>query len=234
MSYVRDDSKGPGFFDLSEDQLWPDLTKAYAGVKALTEASPHNIAAWKLGGTTPLTQDIFKVSDLYFGPIYSHETFCSGMTVSLPLTECKVELEIAVRHGSSGPDAWAVCAEMPSSGIRDLPGKGVTALVADRCAAGALIIGPTQPINSIDDAPKTGVNLISDGQVITSGGTDGLTDTPLSIAHRFCDIAHREGFAPKAGQWIATGGMSPCVQVVRQGQYSVPGSFGFDFHLDLP
>ena len=232
MSYVRDDLAAPGFFDLGKDQLWEDLEGAYGAVLSLTQNSPERIGAWKLGGTTPLTQQIFNVSDLYFGPIYETEVFEAGSTLTLPLTECKVELEIACRIGEDGIDAWTICAEMPSSGIKDLPDRGVTALVADRCAAGALILGPPHPVNTIGDAPKSGVDLVSNGAVLTTGGTDGLTDAPLNIANAFLTKARDLGFEPRRGQWIATGGMTPCVEVDRQGSYSIPNGPGFT--LDLP
>jgi len=143
-----------------------------------------------------------------------------------------VELEIACRVGENGIDAWTICAEMPSSGIKDLPDRGVTSLVADRCAAGALILGSPRPIDTISDAPKSGVDLISGGVVLTSGGTDGLTDAPLNIAHVFLTRARELGFEPQKGQWIATGGMTPCVDVSRQGAYSIQN--GPSFSLDLP
>ena len=231
MTYVRDDTAAPGFFDLPDDQLWDDLPGAYSGVLNLTTASPQQIGAWKLGGTTPLTQKIFNVTELYFGPIYNAEKFEAGATLTLPLTECKVELEIACRIQGDDIDAWTICAEMPSSGIRDLPGRGVTSLVADRCAAGALILGTPQPIETIANAPASGISLTSNGQTLTTGGTDGLTDTPLNIARRFLTIARAHGFAPQSGQWIATGGMTPCVEVPRQGQYAING--GPSFTLDL-
>ena len=49
MTYVRDDTAAPGFFDLPDDQLWDDLPGAYSGVLNLTTASPQQIGAWKLG-----------------------------------------------------------------------------------------------------------------------------------------------------------------------------------------
>lgn len=233
--YVRDDQANPGFFDLSPDQVWPDLSGAYGGVLQLTKASPFSIGAWKLGGTTPLTQKIFNVSETYFGPIYTHEVFEAGATLVLPLSECKIELEIACRVGRDDIDAWCVCAEMPSSGIRDLPGKGVTALVADRCAAGALVLGEACPIDDIGAAPTAGVDLIFEGQVLTNGGTDGLVDTPLNIARGFLTLAKDHGFSPQPGQWIAAGGMTPCVEVPRAGFYTVKsGSQSFSFTLDIP
>jgi len=213
MTYVRDDTAAPGFFDLPDHQLWDDLPGAYSGVLNLATASPQQIGAWKLGGTTPLTQKIFNVTELYFGPIYNAEIFEAGAALTLPLTECKVELEIACRIQG------------------DLPGRGVTSLVADRCAAGALILGTPQPIETIANAPASGISLTSNGQTLTTGGTDGLTDTPLNIARRFLTIARAHGFAPQSGQWIATGGMTPCVEVPRQGQYAING--GPSFTLDL-
>ena len=235
--YRRNDEAGPGFFDLSPDQVWTSLDDAYGAVLDLTKASPHSVAAWKLGGTTPLTRKIFNVTDTYFGPLYTHELYGTGAEISAALTECKVELEIACRisEASGDIDAWCLSAEMPSSGIRDLPGRGVTALVADRCAAGALILGPVQPVSTIAQAPEQ-ASLIHEGEALTTGGIGGLTDTPLNIARGFLDIARTHGFAPQAGQWIATGGMSPCVEVPRGGQFSVRvnGVENFSFTLNIP
>lgn len=233
--YVRDDTAQPGFFDLQPADIWPEQSGAYGAVADLIAGAPQPIGAWKLGGTTPLTQEIFNVSELYFGPLYKDEVYPAQSRITGALTECKVELEIACRIDPEARDldAWCLSAEMPSSGIRDLPDHGVTALIADRCAAGVLVLGEALPISSISEAPQR-ADLVLEGETLTSGGLPGLVDAPLSIARKFLTRARALGFTPEPGQWIATGGMSPCVPVPRQGAFTVTSDVqSFAFTLDL-
>ncbi len=129
----------------------------------------------------------------------------------IALCELKGEVEIALRIDSSGTnyDAWCVALEMPASSIFNLPQAGVAALIADRCAAGALILGPVRQGRL---PPLTGscFQLRINGETKSVASLDALTASPDILFQQFLNIARRHGFTPAANDWVATGGITAC------------------------
>jgi 2-keto-4-pentenoate hydratase len=209
-------------FDLEPDRCFRSLEAAYGAVSAMARAEPHRWAAWKLGGTNHTSRAAFGVSRCYFGPIYSQELrfVAPGRTFTTPahpLAELKGEVELALRLGPDGrtPDAWAVALEMPASPILNLLQAGVAALVADRCAAGALLVGTVRPIatgSPLPDFRTIRFTQECDGTEVAAGTVaDDLVATPTELLAEFLELAHLHNMPVAAGQWVATGGITPCI-----------------------
>lgn len=184
------------------------LEEAYLALAARMD--PARVAAWKLGGTNAGSRAAFGVTRSYYGAVLDDEVAAPGAPLP-PLNELKGEVEVALRlgPGAQGWDAWCVALEMPSAGLADVGGLGVVALVADRCAAGALVLGPawTGPL------PGPGVRL---GQAVSDGRTaEGLVGDllapPDGCLAEFLALARSHGVALRAGQWVATGGVTACI-----------------------
>lgn len=221
-------------FRLSEADLPPDLDAVYAGVAAEVARSGRDVAAYKMGGSTATTRAAFGVTSPYFGPLYAGEVFGNGDTIQLRLAEHKAEPEIAMRVDATGAgiDAWALAVEFPSCPIENLMELGVRALIADRCAAGALVVGEPR---ALFDLPAQGTVRLSHGNdTLTTGALGALDAPPLDIAQAcLADLAAR-GFPARPGQWIATGGLGPCVQVPSKATLHIVSDMGrLDMHLDL-
>jgi 2-keto-4-pentenoate hydratase len=105
--------------------------------------------------------------------------------------------------------AWAVALEMPSSAIANLPDAGVAALVADRCAAGALLLGPVRE-GPLPDLSAARFTLSRDDEQLGEAGYEALVADPVEILREFMTVSRRYGFAPTPGQWVSTGGITPC------------------------
>ncbi len=224
VPYVRNEGPPMPVFPNSLTRFYGDLSPAYGAVRNVVSSSGKRIAAWKLGGTTHSTQALFNVDQLYFGPLYSQELYGHGDRVDLTLAESKVEIELAARISPScdGADAWCLCAELPSSPIADMPSAGASALVSDRCAAGALVLGPqtnTSYANGLASADA--LELRVNGTPMATGGLSALTALPHAIVRDFLQLAPTHGFYPQPGQWIATGGLTPCVEVPRDAHIDV-------------
>ena len=219
-------------FQLEEAYVPKNLEQAYALIRTYTEENPGFPAAWKLGGTTPATQQVFDAKRVYFGAMHSSEVLHRPFYApELDLCELKVEAEIALRIShtankimSKGPsaildanaidlfDAWCWALELPSSPIENLLECGLRALVADRCAAGALVLGECQTMHQ---KPWRGgkLQLLENGKPLCDGGVQALTDQPEECARDFLVEASKLSYCPRGGQWISTGGLTPCMPI---------------------
>lgn len=208
---------------LVKADIAPFLRDAYKGIQTALIARGVKVMAWKLGGTNLVTQQTFSVKDPYFGAIAAQQLFEGQIPVaaSARLIQVQAEPELVLRLAAdmnaspSEPlqddlfDRWCWGFEFPSSPIPNIPELGVCALVADQCAAGLLVLGAAQPMDTL---PLQAEVLVYDGDDVASAGSlAALTDPPIQQAERFVEIATEVGFSLKAGQWIATGGLAPCV-----------------------
>ncbi|UTY46689.1 hypothetical protein [Sinorhizobium fredii] len=225
---------------LFTSQVPTNLSEAYGGIREVVSADPSFGTAWKLGGTTATTQRIFNVDKLYFGALHKCEVaVLPARAPTFPTFELKGEAEIAIRIAPSAMnllegetairsalpsalfDSWCVALELPSSPIGNLVECGLLALVADRCAAGFLALGRAREIDDAIDWTSSKIRIEQNGEVIASGGADALVWTPDECGRAFLLEALAQGFKPKPGQWISTGGATPCVPYNRGAEISV-------------
>lgn len=241
--YLRHGAGGQEALHLTAEDLPKSLDAAYRALAGGQSAEPDTWVAWKLGGTNHASRAAFGVDRLYYGAIARQEIVAgspgaAGATQArlpgFPLFELKGEVEIALRVDAAGTgfDAWCVALEMPSSALADLLGLGVVALVADRCAAGALILGPvfTGPL------PGPGAHFVQriNGEIKADSGFDALVDTPPALLADFLAMAGDHGAPVRPGDWVATGGITPClgyaagdrVAILLDGQVMIDGLIG--------
>lgn len=212
MSYVRHLAQPMSGVWLEADDAPANLEAAYTAITAELRRDPLRWRAWKLGGTNAATRAAFQVRELYYGALAEDEIVEEpGVAPGFPLFEKKGEVEIALRVGPGGRgyDAWCLSLEMPSSPILNLPAAGVAALVADRCGAGALVLGPVRE-GAVPSFEHARFALVVDGTTVSSSGVEALTGSPASILDDFLHLAHAHGLAPRAGDWVATGGITAC------------------------
>ncbi len=190
------------------------------------ELDNRRVVAWKLGGANAYTQHLFKVENIYFGPLLEDEFYMfSTDRLTFPvLPVLAVEAEIALRLSEAGVttpfsdeldpaeafDAWAVALEFPYSIFSDLPAAGLGALLADRCAAGGLFLG--QKYKGVPPEKFTLTLELNDGSV-AEGNETSLLMTPLELAMEFRKKALKNGFELKEKQWISTGGVTTCMSL---------------------
>lgn len=198
------------------------------------------VTAWKLGGTNAATRAVFNVEGPYFGPLRADEVFESSATLNqadypAPLL---AEPEIAVAFERDFPAmaerrrlediantiAWvAPSIELPASVLNHPPSAGVHWLVADRCAAGALVVGPKMPAGDLDTLEQADISIMMDGHHIRAeqntliGGVLGTLQDMLAV---FGD----HNIALPKGVIIATGGLAPARDV--RGTHTMAAHFG--------
>lgn len=217
-----------------------DSTESYRVAVDGISRTGRPVAAWKLGATTGVTRRTFSTDTIYFGALTDAEVWqVSASPAHRPPPVFRAEAEIALRLGidlapgdlagdpegmaGSGDagalfDAWAPALEAPYSPIENLTEAGLTALIADRCAAGALFLGDTRL--GIDHPAMAAELAIVAGDAVLAAARagDALLMTPLAAALGFLDQAAAHGVALKRGQWVSTGGVTPCVDLPLDGR----------------
>ena len=234
------------------EDLPADAAAAYAVAAQCVAQSERAVAAWKLGATTATTRAIFATETIYFGAIFADEMWTAGQSSAhVPPPVFRAEAEIALRlridipsgqgrrlAAELGPkdifDAWTPALEAPYSCIENIPGAGLVGLLSDRCAAGALFLGAAKG-DVLDPAMDDDIAILIDGvEVCAAKASTALLMSPVAAALGFLGVASDQGVAMERGQWISTGGITPCIDLPLDGRAIGLRFGGHDvFTLDL-
>jgi len=192
------------------------IVDAYKIQKRLWQNS-SDIVAWKLGGTNSFTRDLFSVKEPYFGFLTAACLVQSGMKPTNHLNNFELEFCFKIPESYNPEKDYSLnnimewkryfCLEFPYSAIDDLPSKGVSHLIADNCAAGALFISPIE-------IPKPYLSkyemFICNDKVLD--GLDLNEDLYINIK-QFLELSKVHAFDVKGGQYIASGAISNIYQL---------------------
>jgi 2-keto-4-pentenoate hydratase len=213
---------------VTASELPQTVAAAYDVAAATLGLLGTQAAGWKLGATTAGTRRTFATDEIYFGALGAEEIWDSAQSASPPAPpslrgEAEIAFRLAVdvrcedtnaalqRSPAELFDAWAPAIEAPYTCVDNIPEAGLRALLMDRCAAGALYLG--EPRQDIDDpAIDQTLEILVDGACVAKGAAhNSLLMTPVEAARGFLRVAAPQGVDVKRGQWISTGGITPCV-----------------------
>jgi len=211
------------------------LEKAYQ-IQKQNSADLGCIQGWKLGCTTSQARQLFATSSTCYGAIYEAGVMSAANDLALPelIASPMGEVEVCFRLSSAVTrlgeydlkntpvdtfiDTVMPSIELPWS-VFPLPGAGLNVLVADSCAAGALITGEELPWEESKLALFNGsVVLRTDCAVLAEGRVENIVDGPLQALLDFLMLAQQHKLKLSTGQVVATGGCTPCVPLVS-GKY---------------
>jgi 2-keto-4-pentenoate hydratase len=213
---------------IAEPELPATTEVAYDFAAATVGLLNKPVAAWKLGATTAGTRRIFSTEEIYFGALLPEEVWIStlGERPPAPLL-LRGEAEIAFRlaldieaaeseallanGGAKLFDCWAPAIEAPYSCVVNIPEAGLRALLMDRCSAGALYLGA--PHLRLDDSEMMQrIEIVAGSNCLAQGAAgDALLMSPMEAARGFLAVAAKQGVNVHRGQWVSTGGITPCV-----------------------
>ena len=203
------------------------LEQAYS-IQKLNRLNEHDIAAWKLGGTTEATRKLFKTGSVYYGGLNLPRVFSPKKGLSLPKNikapagEAEVcfrlsekirnlsNLDVDTLPISDFVASVAPSIELPWSPF-PLPDSGLKVLVADHCAAGALVIGEEQTLSMLDINSGAVTIKCSKAQLLAEGDMANVIGGPVTALRDFLKLAQQHKLELQPGQWVATGGCTPCV-----------------------
>lgn len=239
-----------GHFGFPE-QIPKSLQEAYQIQKENRKKVSKNVGAWKLGGTTELTQNLFETKSVYYGPISRDWVFIAEEKIHLSpqIKDPKGELEMSFKLSKDVSNlkrdnlekgllekyikAMAPSIELPWSPF-SLPESGLKVLVADHCAAGALILGEEVPFKNESLKNTSQVTLKTEEKILSKGQLGNILGGPLEALREFLLLSMDHKLPLSENQWIATGGASPCVPLPLKKKISVSfeGFKTFDFSLN--
>lgn len=236
------------------DELPVDVSAAYAVAATTLARTQRPASAWKLGATTAGTRVNFSTETIYFGGLMKHEVWYAGESpphVVPPVWQAEAEIafrlarDIPASEAAGGAigcsddtlfDAWTPALEAPYSCIENVADAGLRALLSDRCASGALFLGPPRE-DVASAAIDSEIAILIGGQVAASGSAAAaLLMSPIIAARGFLEQAGRHGFALTRGQWVSTGGITPCIRLPADGTaigLAVEGSEVFTLALAI-
>jgi 2-keto-4-pentenoate hydratase len=213
---------------VSAGELPASIVAAYDLAAATLGLLGVPVAAWKLGATTAGTRRAFATDEIYFGGLLADEVWsagASGLPPAPPLFRGEAEIairlavDIAVEDSAAALacggealfDAWTPALEAPYSCVENIPEAGLRGLLLDRCSAGGLYLGTPRPDIHAADIGQT-IQILVDGVSLGCGSAGtALLMPPLEAALGFLAVAAAQGVSVRRGQWISTGGITPCV-----------------------
>jgi 2-keto-4-pentenoate hydratase len=227
--------------------LVPDTPEeAYRIQDAVSAALGWNTLGWKIAATTKETQARLRMTEPILGRSFAQ--FLHSSPARLRHTELLdpiIEPEVFLRLGRDLPpraggwtrDAVAEAVAAATAGIEVAECRFPTAnlpppnaILADGCANGRYVLGPTLPPRP--DLATLPVTVSVDGAVRRTGSTAEAMGDPLRALAWLANRRNAMGDALREGQWISTGtcaGMLPAqpgtAVVARFGDLAVEVAF---------
>lgn len=210
----------------------------------------NELVAWKLGGATRSNRDYFNYDAIFYGKLFSTQIKKYSEVSRFKLKSLRAECEIAVRlkndidayllndlkhiDNSEVFDSYCACIEMPDCTFDNLHGN-INALISDRCAAGALILGDWHKLSDYSFSDKTNFQLSLSNRIISEGYLDNLLFSPFDLALKFLTESCQRGIKHRKGDIISTGGITPCVSLENNKtyNYSVNSKLEFSFKTEV-
>ena len=197
------------------------LEEGYAIQQAVRARWPDTIAGWKVGATAKEVQDLLRISEPVYGPVFKNEVFQSPATISArDFQDRLLESEFVFRFGKDMPSRQtpysrseiidAVDALFPSFEIicprfTSLTGHHVSMVIADFCANGGAVLGKMCSDWRGIDLPSQSVVLAIDGTERQRGTGAVVLNSPLNVLEWFVNVFSQHGGNIEAGQFVMTG-----------------------------
>ncbi|GAB2695466.1 hypothetical protein [Aliiglaciecola aliphaticivorans] len=207
------------------------------------------MAAWKAGGTNQKTQKYFSVKTAYFGPIPDEVVF-TGKNIELNSKQIhfplKGEVEVCFRTNEevqeltlnstteqivSSIESVHLCLELPWTQFKQ-PSSGVEYLIADLCGANALLVGPGLPFSKWSESEDE-LRLTTDSKTLTKGYVLESIIKPLRCYLEFIQICLKNNIALEKNIYLATGGVTECVELPANGAVQVISNKLPDFSVNI-
>lgn len=222
-AFIASQRQKKQIIDAFPDELRPrsEIDAIRAGLAQTGDTPP----GWKLGGTNTLTREMFKVPQAYFGPLKAEEIIVAeeACVTLADLIAPKVEPEICVAfdsdldpqvHGGDIPALRGLLAyvalglEVPDTVLRAPSEAGVHSLIADRCAAGRLVIGPRLPASALETLEALPVVMTGADGTRSQGHGDWLIGGALAGVSEMLETLRGIVDRIPAGTPVATGGLA--------------------------
>ena len=247
--YLHQRTHGKLQMEIPEDYIPGSTEMAYQIQRNNIISENRPIVGWKLGGTTQATRNIFDTNELYYGTLIEGMLFEGLHDIELPnLFQIKGEAEVVFRFNHTIEniseritidkvtqylESIAAGVEFPDTFIKNIPNYGLSALLADNCAAGVLVTSQFVDILSKNIEKLNSIQILCDHHPIASGSANNIIGGPLSALTDFINLAFEHNLTLAGGQVVATGGCTPCVSIPLDLTIAVIFEEFYPFHFTL-
>ena len=195
---------------------------AYDAQEQLTDLIDSPSAGWKVGATSPASQEKLGVKAPICGPVFQRTIFDSGDSVDLssfhhqPGLESEFAFTIALTVRPGGPTMSALTAremvstvhvaiELVCSRFEENFEVDPALLVADGALHAGLVLGPGSEPEKVPDLVSHELRTLVNGENIARGtGVEVLGDPYESLAW-LCNHLNKRGLVLPAGSVVTTG-----------------------------
>jgi 2-keto-4-pentenoate hydratase len=208
----------------------------YAIQEAFIELCGHPVAGWKVGATAPASQQMFGVTEPFYGPILAPVVFSSPAELpaaDFPMRgiECEFAFrladDVAPREEPYGVDEVAERVSAPIPAIEivsprlDHPIRhGAPTAIADCGVNGGLVLGAATLEWQAIDLATHAVRLLIDGEQKAAGTGALVLGHPLNVLAWFVNRYTARGHTLPAGQIVSTG-TTTCLVILEPGHTAV-------------
>ena len=225
-------------------ELTPEtLEDGYAIQRDFMEIWPERLIGWKVGATAEKVQEIYGLSEPFFGPLYDGTVFHSPAAAKAErFGYLCIESEFAFRFGRDLPvrdepyrlaeildaiDVVIPVMELISPRFETLLTDAAPLAVADCGINGGLVLGTLETAWRDINIPAHPVRFSVDGQLREEGTGARVLGDPFNVLEWTVKALARHGLSLSAGQLISTGTCTG-FHYVDRGQLAVAdfGSLG--------
>jgi len=215
-----------------------DIHEAYTIQKLVIEQLQNKVLGWKLGGTNPKTQAIFKCDSGYLGPIFSiGETTPTYFDNEKLRGEAELTFRISkeiynlnMNNILDSPliyfDAVYPSIEFPHSQINNFHEVGMLPLIADLCGTGHLVVGQSIDIMEMPDKPVDAKVKLATSE-LARGNSANLVGSYQTALSDFLKLVLEYSLRIAPGQLVASGGITDCIFLPKHEKIDVEFS-GFE------
>lgn len=209
------------------------LAEGYAIQRAFLEHWPDDLAGWKVGATSPASQQLFNVTAPIYGPFFKADVFKSPAAIPNghlvhKIVECEYVFLLsedfpprAAPYQASelrrGIGAIAPAFELVSPRFDAIPKGDAPSTIADCAINGGIVLGEINEEWADDDLSSPEIKLQVDGKCVAQGSGADVLGHPINALLWQINALSKAGLTARAGQLIATGTCTG-VTIVQQGQ----------------
>lgn len=209
------------------------LEEGYAIQRAFLEHWPDDLVGWKVGATSPASQQLFGVTAPIYGPFFKGDVFESPAAIPNghlvhKIVECEYVFLLsqdfpprAAPYQASelrrGIGAVAPAFELVSPRFDAIPKGDAPSTIADCAINGGIVLGELKQEWTDDELSSQEVILNVDGKCVAQGSGADVLGHPMNALLWQINALSEAGLTARAGQFIATG-TTTGVTIVRQGE----------------
>lgn len=197
-----------------------NLVQFYESLIHKIERSVSPVQGWKLAGSNHRSRSLVQSNQIIFGPLFESEVHIEVNEIKGLVGSC-VELEVAIHERQPGDFEWALCLEFPNPKNPSQEIIDAGQMVANRCDAGSIWVSSALNVSSVSDLKEMDIRFRVGSSEWLRPDFESLVQDPTELYREFIELSSFYGFRTEPIQWVATGGLTPCLEFERETELTI-------------